>query len=473
VRAARVADIFFSYTVSDREWAFWVGQELHQLGHTVHLHDWEIRGGDDIMAWMEARHHGADHILCIVSRSYLGKPFSSLERRAAQWAAAKDRKNFLLPVFVEVCEAPTLLAPLKRCDLYGVTEYEARERLKSFIEPAGRPLHRVPFPGEAKVSSAVALASPSPPFPGRAAGLSTVAVDVVPGQDTDYLIRSEFNNSDALFTISSEKTLLVATQERSYFGFMKIINELWDIDRNDSKSRKRILVWVLERDRSESSGPSSELKIKNIEELRARFRFIKARSDGVDGEARWNWLRSSCVFMIHEMDHTRLDYFNIIFSDIPGMWIDDLKFRDLYFGDEFSRVRKVSYTIFFDRSRMNLSNRRLSNQLDQCSLSYFGHAVFQSDNQEALIQGIKLPSLDRNYALAFLTAYVAAIQFLGLSGAAARKSINRMEALKKLKLRGFSLLNLDKFTLRADEKLVHSRSSRRRRLRSTPTPASP
>jgi hypothetical protein len=28
-----VADIFVSYTSSDRDWAFWIGQELEKLGH--------------------------------------------------------------------------------------------------------------------------------------------------------------------------------------------------------------------------------------------------------------------------------------------------------------------------------------------------------------------------------------------------------------------------------------------------------
>jgi hypothetical protein len=30
-----VADIFVSYTSDDRNWAFWIGQELLKLGHAV------------------------------------------------------------------------------------------------------------------------------------------------------------------------------------------------------------------------------------------------------------------------------------------------------------------------------------------------------------------------------------------------------------------------------------------------------
>jgi hypothetical protein len=38
-RGQGVADIFVSYTSSDRQWAFWIGQELLKLGHAAHLHD--------------------------------------------------------------------------------------------------------------------------------------------------------------------------------------------------------------------------------------------------------------------------------------------------------------------------------------------------------------------------------------------------------------------------------------------------
>ena len=121
-----MADIFVSYTSSDREWAYWVGHQVESLGHTPRIHDWEISGGGDIAAWMEERIDAADHVLCIVSSAYLDKkPYSAWERRAAQWAAATDRPNFVLPVFVEPCTAPTLLAHLKRCDLHGISEEEA------------------------------------------------------------------------------------------------------------------------------------------------------------------------------------------------------------------------------------------------------------------------------------------------------------------------------------------------------------
>ena len=142
-----MADIFVSYTSSDREWAFWIGQQLEKLGHVAHIHEWEIDAGGNIPAWMQERQDNADHTLCVISNAYLSRPYSSWELQAAQWAAASEKPNFMLPLFVEDCKAPTMLAPFKRCDLFGLNENEARERLETYLKPAAKPSESARFPG--------------------------------------------------------------------------------------------------------------------------------------------------------------------------------------------------------------------------------------------------------------------------------------------------------------------------------------
>jgi hypothetical protein len=44
-RETAMADIFVSYTASDRDWAFWIAKELEALGHAPHIHEWEIKSG--------------------------------------------------------------------------------------------------------------------------------------------------------------------------------------------------------------------------------------------------------------------------------------------------------------------------------------------------------------------------------------------------------------------------------------------
>jgi len=142
-----MADIFVSYTSSDRDWAFWIAKELKTLGHTPHIHEWEIKGGDDIYAWMETRHDAADHVLCVVSDEYLKAPYSTLERNAALWQAAAKRPGFVLLVAVKPCRLPTLSDHIRRCELFGVPEDAARIRFREFMAKREAPA-TVSFPGK-------------------------------------------------------------------------------------------------------------------------------------------------------------------------------------------------------------------------------------------------------------------------------------------------------------------------------------
>ena len=69
-----MADFFISYTSEDRYWAQWIAKELTELGHTPHIHEWEVEGGNDIYSWMEERLDAADHVVCVVSDEYLEGP---------------------------------------------------------------------------------------------------------------------------------------------------------------------------------------------------------------------------------------------------------------------------------------------------------------------------------------------------------------------------------------------------------------
>jgi tetratricopeptide (TPR) repeat protein len=173
-----MADIFVSFTTGDSRWAFWIGQELEKLGHVPHIHEWEIPAGGDIPKWMEESLETADHCLLVVSKAYLTKPYSSWERRAAEWAAASTRPNFALPVFIEGCEPPILLAHLKRCDLHGLSEEQARASLMKFLKPAQRPAGPQPFPGGVPAPSMTASSTAPIAFPGNVYALSNIPLAI-------------------------------------------------------------------------------------------------------------------------------------------------------------------------------------------------------------------------------------------------------------------------------------------------------
>jgi tetratricopeptide (TPR) repeat protein len=167
-----VADIFISYTSSDRDWAFWVAKQLQALGHVPHVHEWEIKGGDDIYAWMEQRHDAADHVLCVVSDDYLKAPYSTLERNAALWQAAAKRPGFVLLVAVRPCRLPTLSDHVRRCELFGIPEDAARLRLREFMQKREAPATAA-FPGKVFAVSNIPIRVPEH-FLGREDALAAI-----------------------------------------------------------------------------------------------------------------------------------------------------------------------------------------------------------------------------------------------------------------------------------------------------------
>jgi tetratricopeptide (TPR) repeat protein len=167
-----LADIFVSYTSSDREWARWIALELEKLGHAARVHEWEITGGDDIYAWMEKRHDAADRVLCVVSDEYFKAPYSTLERNAALWQAAAKRPGFVLLVAVKPCKFPTLSDHIRRCELFGVPEEAARQRFRQFIRAPVKP-EAVAFPGKVFAVSNIPIRVPEH-FLGRDRALADI-----------------------------------------------------------------------------------------------------------------------------------------------------------------------------------------------------------------------------------------------------------------------------------------------------------
>jgi TIR domain len=169
-----MADIFVSYTGTDRDWAFWISKELEALGHRHHVHEWEVNAGDDIYAWMETRHDAADHVLCVVSDEYLtvSNFYSQLERRAALWQAAGKRPRFALLVVVKSCKLPTLSDHIRRCELFGMPEEVARTRFTDFMTARHVP-DEVTFPGKIVAVSNIPIRVPTH-FMGRDDALAEI-----------------------------------------------------------------------------------------------------------------------------------------------------------------------------------------------------------------------------------------------------------------------------------------------------------
>jgi len=275
------------------------------------------------------------------------------------------------------------------------------------------------------------------------------------------IIATEFQKSVAMFTVGPGQTLLVAKPELALIGFRNLMNRLWAIDQCDD--RERILVWMLDLGRQDFEDPEARLRFMNVEAVISRFKALKLFKE-VEAEARWEWLRSKTVIVLHDTRHVRpavpwlpaFDPHHVLFSAIPPRWLRSREFRALY-GAEFERLQESVYTIFLRRSAEEPSDAtELPDQIPSDSrgpygLHYFGHALFRSDEKdERETRGLELDAPGRSYIEALGTVFVAAAERLGLCSALAGLSIDEMKidpthAIESLSHHGFLLLRLDEF----------------------------
>jgi tetratricopeptide (TPR) repeat protein len=173
-------DFFISYTGADQAWAEWIADNLEQAGYTTVLQAWDFRPGHDFVERMHQAIERAERTIVVLSERYFASMFA-----AAEWHAifAKDptgQQALLVPVRIEECRAPGLLASRVYIDLVGVEEQSATERLLSGVErnrvrPEGRP----PFPGGPAKPSTIG-------FPGR-----RPAIFNVPPRISHFIGRSD------------------------------------------------------------------------------------------------------------------------------------------------------------------------------------------------------------------------------------------------------------------------------------------
>jgi len=140
-------DFFISYTGADQGWAEWIADQLEDAGYTTILQAWDFRPGQNFIKRMNEALAATDRVLSVLSPAYFQSKYSTDEWTAALIGnfAHQDR---LLPVIVEECAPPPLLADLININLVGVDEATAATRLRTgVIRERIKPSGRRPFPG--------------------------------------------------------------------------------------------------------------------------------------------------------------------------------------------------------------------------------------------------------------------------------------------------------------------------------------
>ena len=144
-----VRDFFISYTEVNRPWAEWIAVELERAGYSIVLQAWDFRPGADFIHEMQEATTSAQRTIAVLSPAYFGSDFSEAEWRSAFVKDPTGELGLLLPVRVQPCEPPGLLASRVYVDLVGADEREARKRLLAAADPECPRPTAAAFPGAA------------------------------------------------------------------------------------------------------------------------------------------------------------------------------------------------------------------------------------------------------------------------------------------------------------------------------------
>ncbi len=152
-----------SHTGADRPWAEWIAATLDRAGCTTHLQARDSPPGSDFVHLVQRAASGDARTIAVLSPACFRSRFAEAEWRAAFARDPTGERGLLLPVRVQPCEPPGLLASRVYVDLVGADEGTARRLL-----PAGA--------GHADPDRAAAPSSPGggARFPGAGPEVSDV-----------------------------------------------------------------------------------------------------------------------------------------------------------------------------------------------------------------------------------------------------------------------------------------------------------
>jgi tetratricopeptide (TPR) repeat protein len=170
-------DFFISYTQVNRSWAEWIAVQLEAAGYTTLLQAWDFRPGSDFLHQMQQATTTAGRTIAVLSPAYFGSKFSEAEWRAAFAKDPTGELALLVPVRVQPCEPPGLLASRVYIDLVDTDEAAAKRLLLAGVGESGARPTSAPFPGAARGAKR---------FPGQGPTISNL-----PGRNPNFAGRGE------------------------------------------------------------------------------------------------------------------------------------------------------------------------------------------------------------------------------------------------------------------------------------------
>jgi Tol biopolymer transport system component len=140
-------DFFISYTAIDRAWAEWIAVQLEAAGYSTVLQAWDFRPGMGFVHEMQQAASTSGRTIAVLSPAYFGSEFGEAEWVAAFYKDPTGELGLLVPVRVQECQPPGVLATRVYIDLVDTDEATAKRRLLTGVDRSGARPTRASFPG--------------------------------------------------------------------------------------------------------------------------------------------------------------------------------------------------------------------------------------------------------------------------------------------------------------------------------------
>lgn len=108
--------VFVCYASEDKSTAQQISVELTALGAAIWFDEWEIRIGDSIVQRIDAALGRITHLVVLLSRSSVNKPWVNKELSVALMRQLTQKSVTVLPLRLDDCAMPPILADIKYAD---------------------------------------------------------------------------------------------------------------------------------------------------------------------------------------------------------------------------------------------------------------------------------------------------------------------------------------------------------------------
>lgn len=108
--------IFLSHASSDKVFVKGLAVDLSALGYRPWLDEWEILGGESIPSRISEGIDEADFVIVVLSSASIASRWVENEWQAKYWKEISAKRISIIPILLNDCEIPTLLAARKYVD---------------------------------------------------------------------------------------------------------------------------------------------------------------------------------------------------------------------------------------------------------------------------------------------------------------------------------------------------------------------